>query len=72
MNYILSNPKLFPFQPRLCTTKRQQGFQEGARRRPPRSDQKPTLGHIPPLASRQRERHSTRPPSLALGKHSGP
>lgn len=78
MNYILSNPKLFPFQPRLCRPsndngafRRVPGWEGGRRERrgggtrfPPGGDQKPgTPSHITPLSGREDPTSTTRRPS---------
>lgn len=74
MNYILSNPKLFPFQPRLCRPSNDnKAFRrERGNRFPHGPDQKPgTPGHIPPLSGRENSSLPPEAPFLVLGKHSG-
>lgn len=72
MNYILSNPKLFPFQPRLC---RPSNDNKAFRREqgdcfPPGPDQKPgTLSLILPLSGRKTANLPQEAPFSVLGKH---
>lgn len=73
MNYILSNPKLFPFQPRLC---RPSNDNRAFRR--VRGDRFPTQTwpetrhpqpHCPSFRQKGFQLHHREAPFLVLGKH---